>query len=196
MYINVNSIIKNSRVNGPGERFVIWTQGCRKMCKNCYNPETWSHYKNNLIPIENILEDIRISSVRGVTISGGDPFEQPDEFFLLLEKIHLLDLEKGVIVFTGYTMKEIRGDERLEKCLKYIDVLIDGRYEEENRISSGLFGSSNQEVYILSDKISREEILIDQEVEVFFENGLIQITGFPIINRKELSNKGIQILNE
>ena len=131
-----------------------------------------------------------------MTISGGDPFEQPDEFFLLLEKIHLLDLEKGVIVFTGYTMKEIRGDERLEKCLKYIDVLIDGRYEEENRISSGLFGSSNQEVYILSDKISREEILIDQEVEVFFENGLIQITGFPIINRKELSNKGIQILNE
>ena len=196
MYINVNSIIRNSRVNGPGERFVIWTQGCRKMCKNCYNPETWSHYKNNLIPIENILEDIRISSVRGVTISGGDPFEQPDEFFLLLEKIHLLDLEKGVIVFTGYTMKEIRGDERLERCLKYIDVLIDGRYEEENRISSGLFGSSNQEVYILSDKISREEILIDQEVEVFFENGLIQITGFPIINRKELSNKGIQILNE
>ena len=74
--------------------------------------------------------------------------------------------------------------------------MIDGRYEEENRISSGLFGSSNQEVYVLSDKISREEILIDQEVEVFFENGLIQITGFPIINRKELSNKGIQILNE
>jgi len=196
MLINIHSLIKNSRVNGPGDRFVIWTQGCRKMCKNCYNPETWSHYKNNLIPIENILESIKNSSATGVTISGGDPFEQPMEIFSLLEKISLLDLKDGVIVFTGYTLEEIKKDPQLESCLKYIDVLIDGRYIDEKRISSGLAGSSNQEFYFLTDKISRDNILIDQEVEIHFSSGLIQLTGFPIIDRKELELKGIQILNE
>jgi len=196
MVINIHSLIKNSRVNGPGERFVIWTQGCTKGCKNCYNPETWSHYKNNLIPIENILEDIKNSSATGVTISGGDPLEQPMEIFSLLEKISLLDLKDGVIVFTGYTLEEIKKDPQLESCLKYIDVLIDGRYIEEKRISSGLAGSSNQEFHFLTDKISRDNILIDQEVEIHFSSGLIQLTGFPIIDRKELELKGIQILNE
>ena len=196
MVINIHSIIKNSGVNGPGDRFVIWTQGCRKMCKNCYNPETWSHYKNNLITIEEIINQIKDSSATGVTISGGDPFEQPREIFSLLENISLLDLKDGVIVFTGYTIEEIKTIPQLESCLKYIDLLIDGKYFEDLRISSGLAGSSNQQFHFLTDKISREEVLIDQEVEIHFSSGLIQITGFPIIDRKELELKGIKILNE
>ena len=196
MVINIHSLIKNSRVNGPGDRFVIWTQGCRKMCKNCYNPETWSHYKNNLITIEEIINQIKDSNATGVTISGGDPFEQPREIFSLLEKISLLDLKDGVIVFTGYTIEEIKTIPQLESCLKYIDLLIDGKYFEDLRISSGLAGSSNQQFHFLTDKISREEVLIDQEVEIHFSSGLIQITGFPILDRKELELKGIKILNE
>ena len=196
MVINIHSLIKNSGVNGPGDRFVIWTQGCRKMCKNCYNPETWSHYKNNLITIEEIINQIKDSNATGVTISGGDPFEQPREIFSLLEKISLLDLKDGVIVFTGYTIEEIKTIPQLESCLKYIDLLIDGRYFEDLRISSGLAGSSNQQFHFLTDKISREEVLIDQEVEIHFSSGLIQITGFPILDRKELELKGIKILNE
>jgi anaerobic ribonucleoside-triphosphate reductase activating protein len=196
LVINIHSLIKNSRVNGPGDRFVIWTQGCRKGCKNCYNPETWSHYKNNLITIEEIINQIKDSNATGVTISGGDPFEQPREIFSLLEKISLLDLKDGVIVFTGYTIEEIKTIPQLESCLKYIDLLIDGRYFEDLRISSGLAGSSNQQFHFLTDKISREEVLIDQEVEIHFSSGLIQITGFPIIDRKELELKGIKILNE
>jgi hypothetical protein len=75
-------------------------------------------------------------------------------------------------------------------------VLIDGRYIDEKRISSNLAGSSNQEFYFLNDKILRDNILIDQEVEIHFSSGLIHITGFPILNRKELELKGIKILNE
>ena len=196
MLINLHSTIKSSRVNGPGDRFVIWTQGCRKMCKNCYNPETWSHYRNNLILVDEIFESIKNSSATGVTISGGDPFEQPEELFYLLTKIKQLDLSDGVIVFTGFTIDEIRVREELRKSLDYIDVLIDGLYIDEKRISSGLAGSSNQQFHFLTDKISREEVLIDQEVEIHFSSGLIQITGFPIIDRKELELKGIKILNE
>ena len=194
MYINIHSVINSSRVNGPGDRFVIWTQGCRKGCKNCYNPETWSHYKNNLIPIDEIFESIKNSSATGVTISGGDPFEQPEELFYLLTKIKQLDLSDGVIVFTGFTINEIRVREELNKSLDYIDVLIDGLYIEEKRISSGLAGSSNQEFYFLTDKISRDKIVIDQEVEIHSLGELIQITGFPLIDKINMKLKGISFL--
>lgn len=194
MYINIHSVINSSRVNGPGDRFVIWTQGCRKACKNCYNPETWSHYKNNLIPIDEIFESIKNSSATGVTISGGDPFEQPEELFYLLTKIKQLDLSDGVIVFTGFTIDEIRVREELNKSLDYIDVLIDGLYIEEKRISSGLAGSSNQEFYFLTDKISRDKIVIDQEVEIHSLGELIQITGFPLIDKINMKLKGISFL--
>ena len=194
MVINIHSIIKNSRVNGPGDRFVIWTQGCRKGCKNCYNPETWSHYRNNLVDIDFLVEEIKNSNSTGVTISGGDPFEQPEELFYLLTKIKQLDLSDGVIVFSGYTIDEIRGDCKLEKCLDYIDVLIDGLYIEEKRITNGLAGSSNQEFHFLSDKISRDNIEIDQEVEIHSLGDLIQITGFPLIDKINMKLKGISFM--
>lgn len=194
MYINIHSVINSSRVNGPGDRFVIWTQGCRKGCKNCYNPETWSHYRNNLILVDEIFEDLKNSSATGVTISGGDPFEQPEELFYLLTKIKQLDLSDGVIVFTGFTIDEIRVREELNKSLDYIDVLIDGLYIEEKRISSGLAGSSNQEFYFLTDKISRDKIVIDQEVEIHSLGELIQITGFPLIDKINMKLKGISFL--
>ena len=194
MYINIHSVINSSRVNGPGDRFVIWTQGCRKGCKNCYNPETWSHYRNNLILVDEIFESIKNSSATGVTISGGDPFEQPEELFYLLTKIKQLDLSDGVIVFTGFTIDEIRVREELNKSLDYIDVLIDGLYIEEKRISSGLAGSSNQQFHFLTDKISRDKILIDQEVEIHFLGELIQITGFPLIDKNNMKLKGISFL--
>ena len=194
MLINLHSTIKSSRVNGPGDRFVIWTQGCRKMCKNCYNPETWSHYRNNLIDIDLLVEEIKNSSTTGVTISGGDPFEQPEELFYLLREIKQLDLSDGVIVFSGYTIDEIRVREELRKSLDYIDVLIDGLYIDEKRITNGLAGSSNQEFHFLTDKISRDSLQIDQEVEIHSLGELIQITGFPLIDKINMKLKGISFM--
>ena len=194
MLINLHSTIKSSRVNGPGDRFVIWTQGCRKMCKNCYNPETWSHYRNNLIDIDLLVEEIKNSSISGVTISGGDPFEQPEELFYLLREIKQLDLSDGVIVFSGYTIDEIQVREELRKSLDYIDVLIDGLYIDEKRITNGLAGSSNQEFHFLTDKISRDSINIDQEVEIHSLGELIQITGFPLIDKINMKLKGISFM--
>ena len=194
MLINLHSTIKSSRVNGPGDRFVIWTQGCRKGCKNCYNPETWSHYRNNLIDIDLLVEEIKNSSISGVTISGGDPFEQPEELFYLLREIKQLDLSDGVIVFSGYTIDEIRVREELRKSLDYIDVLIDGLYIDEKRITNGLAGSSNQEFHFLTDKISRDSLQIDQEVEIHSLGELIQITGFPLIDKINMKLKGISFM--
>lgn len=182
-----------SKVNGPGERFTLWTQGCSKGCKNCFNPETWSFSINKIIPVERIFNIIKDLDVSGVTITGGDPFEQPEELFNLLLLLEGLNLSKGVIVFTGYTIDEINKDFLLRKSLSYIDVLIDGRFFEERRISSGLRGSENQNIIYFSDKVLPEELEIDQSVEIGLEDDNIYVTGFPSISRKFLRSLGVRL---
>ncbi len=180
-----------SRVNGPGLRFVLWTQGCSKGCKNCFNPETWSFEKYKLLTPLEIFELIKNSSVSGVTITGGDPLEQPEELLELLILLESLNLSNGIILFTGFTIDEINKDFLLRKSLNYIDVLIDGRFEKDQRISSSLRGSENQNIIYFSSKIKEEELNIDQEVEVCLEGDIISVTGFPSVDRKFLKEFGV-----
>ena len=184
---------KISRVNGPGNRFTLWTQGCSKGCSDCFNPETWS-YKNNisLTPLE-IFEHIKELDIDGVTITGGDPLEQEEELLLLLKLLDTLNLSKGVIVFTGFSYDEIRENKVREECCSYIDVLIDGRYEKDKRIFNCIKGSSNQNIIYFSSKLKEEELLIDQEVEICLEGDIISVTGFPSIDRKFLKEFGVII---
>jgi len=184
---------KISRVNGPGNRFTLWTQGCSKGCSDCFNPETWS-YKNNisLTPLE-IFEHIKELDIDGVTITGGDPLEQEEELLLLLKLLDTLNLSKGVILFSGFSYDEIRENKVREECCSYIDVLIDGRYEKDKRISNCIKGSSNQNIIYFSSKLKEEELLIDQEVEICLEGDIISVTGFPSIDRKFLKEFGVII---
>ena len=182
-----------SKVNGPGNRFVLWTQGCSKGCSECFNPETWSReiYKE-LSPMQ-IFELIKNFEVDGVTISGGDPLEQEDELLELLMLLSTMRLRKGIILFSGFTRAEISSNFIREQCLKYIDVLIDGRYEKNLKIDFSLRGSSNQEFYSFSNKISSDELHFDQEIEISSLEGDIMMTGFPNISRKILKELGVNL---
>ena len=182
-----------SKVNGPGNRFVLWTQGCSKGCSECFNPETWStNIYKELSPIQ-IFELIKNFEVDGVTISGGDPLEQEDELLELLMLLSTMRLRKGVILFSGFTRAEISSNFIREQCLKYIDVLIDGRYEKNLKIDFSLRGSSNQEFYFFSNKISSDELSFDQEIEISSLEGDIMMTGFPNISRKILKELGVNL---
>jgi len=182
-----------SKVNGPGVRFVLWTQGCSKGCSECFNPETWStNIYKELSPTQ-IFELIKNFEVDGVTISGGDPLEQEDELLELLMLLSTISLRKGVILFSGFTRAEISSNFIREQCLKYIDVLIDGRYEKNLKIDFSLRGSSNQEFYSFSNKISSDELSFDQEIEISSLEGDIMMTGFPNISRKILKELGVNL---
>jgi anaerobic ribonucleoside-triphosphate reductase activating protein len=182
-----------SKVNGPGNRFVLWTQGCSKGCSECFNPETWSReiYKE-FSPIE-LFELIKNFEVDGITISGGDPLEQEDELLELLMLLSTIRLRKGVILFSGFTRAEISSNIIREKCLSYIDVLIDGRYEKNLKVDFSLKGSSNQEFYFFSNKILSDELHFDQEIEISSLEGDIMMTGFPNISRKILKELGVNL---
>lgn len=182
-----------SKVNGPGNRFVLWTQGCSKGCRECFNPETWStNVYKELSPIE-LFHIIQNFEVDGITISGGDPLEQEYELLELLMLLSTMRLRKGVILFSGFTRAEISRDPIREKCLEYIDVLIDGRYEKNLKVDFSLRGSSNQEFYFFSNKISSDELSFDQEIEISYLDGDIMMTGFPNISRKILKELGVNL---
>ena len=182
-----------SKVNGPGNRFVLWTQGCSKGCSECFNPETWSTNVYKELSPTQIFELIKNFEVDGVTISGGDPLEQEDELLKLLMLISTIRLRKGVILFSGFTRAEISRDPIREECLRYVDVLIDGRYEKNLKVDFSLKGSSNQTFYFFSDKILNSELLFDQEVEISsFEDSVI-ITGFPNVSKKVLKQLGVNL---
>jgi len=180
-----------SKVNGPGNRFVLWTQGCSKGCSECFNPETWSNNIFKELSPRQIFELIKNFEVDGITISGGDPLEQEYELLELLFLLKEIKLPKGIILFTGFTREEIRVNPIREKCLEYVDVLIDGRYEKNLKVDFSFRGSSNQEFYFFSNKISKEELVFDQEIEISLLEGDIMMTGFPNVSRKILKDLGV-----
>ena len=182
-----------SKVNGPGLRFVLWTQGCSKGCKNCFNPETWSNNIFKELSAKQIFEVIKNFEVDGITISGGDPLEQENELLELLFLLKEIKLPKGIILFTGFSRNEIRENPIRERCLSYIDVLIDGRYIDELKTEKSLRGSSNQEFYFFSNKISSSELFFDQEIEISCLEGDIMMTGFPNVSRKILKDLGVNL---
>jgi anaerobic ribonucleoside-triphosphate reductase activating protein len=182
-----------SKVNGPGNRFVLWTQGCSKGCSECFNPETWNNNIFKELSPKQIFELIKNFEVDGVTISGGDPLEQEDELLELLMLLSTIRLSKGVILFSGFTRAEISSNIIRESCLRYIDVLIDGRYEKNLKVDFSLKGSSNQEFYFFSNKISSNELCFDQEIEISTLEGDIMMTGFPNISRKILKDLGVTL---
>lgn len=188
---------KISRVNGPGKRFTLWTQGCFKKCKNCFNPETWSYKENKILSPYQIFELINnFEDLDGVTITGGDPLEQEDDLLALLFLLSGKNFKKGIIVFTGYQKEQLEQHPIRKKCLEYIDVLIDGVYVDELKSESDLRGSKNQQFYFFSEKIKEDELMFDHEIEISRSDSDIILTGFPKINRKILLELGVKIKND
>jgi anaerobic ribonucleoside-triphosphate reductase activating protein len=98
-FLRIAGIIKESIVDGPGIRLVVFSQGCKHNCKGCHNPETHSFTGGRLINIEDILEMVKDNPLLdGITFSGGEPLEQAENFAALGERIKEMGL--NVITYT------------------------------------------------------------------------------------------------
>lgn len=149
MIIRLSGIIENSLTNGEGIRKVIFAQGCRHNCEDCFNPSTHSFTDGVLCDTSKIIESINNDKfIDGVTFSGGDPFEQPLEFAEIAKNINV-----NIWCYTGYTfeyiIKEISNGHKPEwyELLKYIDYLVDGKFDKNKTEGKHKFrGSSNQRI--------------------------------------------------
>lgn len=154
--MNVARILYPVKVLGPGERIGIWLCGCPHRCKGCSNPELWEYsemYEASTDFIYKLISSIAGKyQVDGFTISGGEPFAQPEELSVLVNQIK--SISDDILVYSGYTLEELRGSGRpsISALLSSVAVLIDGRYKEEQNDNSFLRGSGNQTIHILNDK--------------------------------------------
>ena len=179
MKLRVFNIIKNTKVEGPGNRYCIWVQGCSRHCKGCQAVHTWSQDKGELFEVEDIIEDIfKQNSIEGVTFLGGEPFEQAEALGLIAERVNKQGL--SIVCFTGGKLEELQENPINKKLLENIDLLIDGEFIEElTDYSRPWCGSSNQRYHFLTDRYN-EEIFTKykNKVEVnISKNGQIFING-------------------
>ena len=145
MNIRVAGIVNDSIVDGPGFRLAVFTQGCIHDCPGCHNPKTHDFNGGYDMDTDDILVQAKENILLdGITLSGGDPFCQSEPCAAIAKGAKEIGL--NVWCYTGYTYEELLdgGPDWLE-LLKYIDVLVDGRFEIEKKTLSCRFrGSSNQ----------------------------------------------------
>lgn len=144
--IRIAGIEEESIVDGPGIRMVIFTQGCKHNCVGCHNPESHSFTGGELIEIDEIINRVKANPLLdGITLSGGEPFEQSEECSILARKVK--DLGLSVVTYTGYSFEEILKDEKFKKLLLETDTLIDGKFNiDEKSLMLKFRGSKNQRI--------------------------------------------------
>ena len=136
--------------DGPGLRTSIYSSGCPHHCRGCHNPQSWDIANGKWMSIDEILDIIKADSISNVSFSGGDPFFQVEAFTELARRIKT-ETGKTIWCWTGYTIEQIRADERLSMLLPYIDTLVDGPFILEQRDTTLLFrGSPNQRIIHLT----------------------------------------------
>lgn len=183
--LNIHAILPSSRVNGPGKRLVVFFQGCSRGCAGCFNPETHPFEKRLQLSAEEIFKKYYTGSVEGLSVSGGEPFMQAKGLRELLAHSGRLGLTN--LVYTGFTIEELKADPEKASALGLIDVLIDGPYQQDMK-ETGLLprGSTNQRIYLLSGRYTAADLIMPGRIEVnISREGVITETGFGYITLRE-----------
>ncbi len=179
--INVYKILENTEVEGPGKRFCIWVQGCNKHCSGCFAKETWAFGVGVNYSTDYLFDKIKSQNdIEGITLLGGEPFEQAEELADLCERVKSLGL--SVVCFTGYTIDELKlkKSQSVNDLISNIDVLIDGGFEQDKfDLSRPWTGSSNQRYIFLTDFYNQEIIkTYKNKIEVRVSaDGKLEING-------------------
>ena len=154
--LSILDIIEDTTVDGPGFRTAIYAAGCPNGCPGCHNPESWNPQAGQPLTREKIEEMIAAINANplldGITFSGGDPFYSPEEFLSLVREFRERT-QQNIWCYTGYTYEELLADPQRKPILAYIDVLVDGRFEQSLYSPKLEFrGSSNQRILKLTHK--------------------------------------------
>ncbi len=188
--VSVAATRERSMREGPGIRYVIWVQGCSLKCKGCFNPHFWSQRGGSIQDVDSLLQAaiaarIKHPEIEGVTFLGGEPFEQSESLAELSEKLRNENF--SIMVFSGYTLAELKDTESAEyqprlNFLETIDLLVDGRYEEDNLdIERPWVGSKNQKFHFLTKRYSPDTLFNSArdglEITVL-NSGEVQINGW------------------
>jgi anaerobic ribonucleoside-triphosphate reductase activating protein len=153
----------------------VWLQGCTLGCPGCFNPTTHDARGGDERDVAEIAAQIP-DDVEGLTLSGGEPLQQAEA------AAHLLDAARArglsTLAFSGYSLDEIRALPGGSAVLARLDVLIDGRYVAGERLATGLRGSANQRIQLLTSRYTLAQIEATPVAEIrISKSGDVVLTG-------------------
>ena len=160
--MNYAAITKQDMLNGDGIRVTLWVQGCNRYCKGCHNPETWDRCLGQPWTEESeqeLFEALDKDYISGITYSGGNCLEEYNTEVVtdIAKKIKEKFPNKTQWLYTGFVWEEVKDLE----IMKYIDILVDGPYIEEQRdISLKWRGSSNQRCIDVKKSLESNEVIL------------------------------------
>lgn len=163
--MNYSAIKYCDIANGTGVRTVLFVSGCRNRCEGCFQPDTWNFENGEVFDAkveDEILKSLEPAYVAGLTLLGGDPFEEENQEGLLpfLRKVKKAFPQKSIWAFTGYLLPDLedggkKHTEDTDEMLSYIDVLVDGPFiQAQKNIALKFRGSENQR--LIDMKVYRE----------------------------------------
>lgn len=162
--IKISGIVKESIVDGPGIRYVIFTQGCPHHCEGCHNPQTHDFEGGKYVKISDIIKDINKNPLlKGITLSGGEPFMQAKQLAKLISK---LDSNKyDIMTYTGfeyeYLIKNANEENGYMDLLSNSDILIDGKFDISKKSALIPFrGSTNQRAIDIKRSINEQNVCL------------------------------------
>ena len=164
--MNLAGFYDESIANGLGWRAVVFVSGCPHHCEGCQNKVAQDFNYGKKFEKDELISKMKENSIlKGVTLSGGEPLcnENVPEILDFVKTVKKEIPNFNIWCYTGYTIEELinRNDEKLNECLKEIDVLVDGRFVKEKKDPALKFrGSSNQRIIDLNN--SRKEKVIKQ----------------------------------
>lgn len=153
----------DSIVDGPGLRTTVWTQGCKHDCKGCHNPSTHDMNGGYDVDVDDLVNFYLKQELQsGVTLSGGDPFYQPEALLELTNKLKKNNV--NIWCYTGFVFEDLMKDDICRQVLKNIDVLVDGPFVIAKKSLALLFkGSENQRLIDVQSSLKKNEIVLYEE---------------------------------
>lgn len=161
--LKIAGIVEESIVDGPGIRFVVFTQGCPHNCQGCHNPQTHDFDGGKYVDVDEIVQKIDGDPLlKGITLSGGEPFMQAKTLSSMIKKINNKNL--NIITYSGFTYEQLLEKANKENCflelLNQTDILIDGKFELNNKKEDLKFrGSSNQRAIDVKKSLENNKII-------------------------------------
>ena len=180
--LNIAAVSARTHALGPGTRAVIWVQGCPLNCPGCLAPQ-WIPFVPALsrTPLE-ILDQLDLESIGGLTFSGGEPMEQAAGLAALV-RLARQKKDLDLICFTGYRYERLLKNPPnagVSELLREVDVLIDGPFIQSLNDSVGLRGSSNQRIIHLTSRLREYDLESSaRKVEITVTDGELAFIGIP-----------------
>lgn len=157
--IRIMDVVHSSSVDGTGFRDVLFVNYCPHRCEGCHNPETWDKENGKTVSLKEVYDDLTKSSFTNVTFSGGEPFEQAEELYILACAIK--DAGKTIWIYSGYTYEQLLNDNSKKKLLEMCDVLVDGKYDKnKTELNLRFKGSTNQRIIDVQKSLSTGGVVL------------------------------------